>query len=455
MSLIAPWEENIAPLEERRKEMGDPLLWGLPARCTPFHPARYKKALTLPPIRAYLLERKRWALVRAGRRSFKSELCGKRRLVSLGITREDKRYIAGAPTRQHAKDLWWIHLKGLSPSWTIADISEGELVITYRTGTRIFVRGMDVAARVEGDVLDGVMVDEFGDCPPETFATHLRPALSDSGGWFVGLGVSRTTYSQEYRELSEQARGDPTWGDYTWSSEQVLPPEEIASIQSVTDARTYAREYGGQFQEDAGRVYGYYDKEAHTPKQGVPFNFERPLVLCIDMNIPLCVWPIASYSTDKFVYAHDEIWDRNTDIFKMCILAKKKLIEFFGGSEERARSHKIEVFGDYSSASRRDATSTADAYNIIRQEFKGWHLVFKLHPNPNIQDRINAVNGRLRSADGKVHAAIDAKCTYMVQDFLKCTSSDVTKAIPTGDLTHSSDAFGYFCHYLMNRPSWK
>jgi len=71
--------------------------------------------------------------------------------------------------------------------------------------------------------------------------------------------------------------------------------------------------------------------------------------------------------------------------------------------------------------------------------------------NPRERVRVNAMNSRLQSADGRVHLLVDpVKCPHVVMDlegvcYRQGTSEIDKKSSPT--LTHLSDALGYYVNY--------
>ena len=108
-------------------------------------PERWFEMLPHPEQMRLVNSPARWKVVAAGRRSGKTERA-KRRLVEAALDPPavpTPTFIAAAPTRDQAKRIWWDDLKALSPRQWITGISESELTIHYKTGSRLMVVGMD------------------------------------------------------------------------------------------------------------------------------------------------------------------------------------------------------------------------------------------------------------------------------------------------------------------------
>jgi len=69
--------------------------------------------------------------------------------------------------------------------------------------------------------------------------------------------------------------------------------------------------------------------------------------------------------------------------------------------------------------------------------------------NPQVKDRINAVNSMLQSADMKRHLFLNPKCRKIIKDLLdvsyKENTCEIDKTNP--ELTHASDGLGYWIDY--------
>lgn len=399
-----------------------------------------------PTIKRFRSEVKRFKTVHAGRRSFKTEI-GKRTVVSACYGTKDEAFFFGAPTRDQAKRIVWPDVKALSFPDLISDYSESELWIKYKTGCELWVLGFDKPERFEGKRWKGGVLTEFPHFKESTWNESIMPALRDTKGWAIIEGVPEG--KNHYFKLSEYARtsGDPEWADYQWLSADVMDADEVAKERARLDPRTYRQEYEGSFESYEGRAYPYFERDIHWC--AVPILDSLPLIVCCDFNIDPCLWEIGQDNYpikqldgkfERGTVIHEEIKQRQTDIWKMCAYAKERLAQH--------RNRRIIFYGDYSSSSRRDVSAIHSSWEIIRGEFSAWDVDFRMRSNPRILDRVNAFNSRLRSADGSVRVLINPKCAELTEDLEQVDMAMLTEhKSEAKDRTHASDAVGYFMHY--------
>ena len=360
------------------------------------------------------------------------------------MAKQNQSLFFGAPTRGQAKRIAWKDIKALTPKWAISAISDGELWIRYKTGSELWVIGFDAPERFDGKPQwHGGVLDEYADMKPEVWTEHVEPALRDTRGWcwFVGVPEGKN----HFYDLVEDARSgkNEQWADYCWYSSDVMHPDEIEEVKSRLDGRTYRQEYEGSFESYEGRVYSYYDNDIHRVERGLePY----PIFIACDFNVTPAVWEIGQ-DTNEFTYVYDEVSLSNTDVFKMCAELKARLTTIFDEDKELLKRFPLRFYGDYSGMGR-SFNGTLSSWEIIKQHFTGWNVEFRLQHNPNIVDRVNAVNARMRSSDGGVSFGCSKRCVQLIKDFNMCEMDDLKKnKNQAGDRTHASDALGYMIHY--------
>jgi hypothetical protein len=123
---------------------------------------------------------------------------------------------------------------------------------------------------------------------------------------------------------------------------------------------------------------------------------------------------------------------------------------------------KLEIHGDPAGKSRHTSQVAGSDYDIIREILRS-HRQFEIShcvkgKAPIIKDRVNAVNKMLRNQLGEIRLYVDPKCKMLVRDLenvkWKLDSSGNTTgqlAKEQKDLTHVSDALGYFIETRFGR----
>lgn len=387
----------------------------------------------------------RFIVVPAARRSGKTEVSKRKLVMSLWDCLvsprpwEQPRFFAAAPTREQAKRIWWNDLIRLIPASWRADVLQSELKIVTKWGAELIVVGLDKPARIEGVSWDGGVIDEYSDCPVGCWQNHIRPALSDRNGWAWLIGVpDRMAPGQiQYEEMVHRAKSgtDPEWACYHWPSADILPPEEIESARRSMDPRTFEQEFLGRFIIAGGKAFP--DFETHYPGahvKDVPYDPALPLCWSLDFNIdPMCSLVIQHHKGEVRVIDELILPDTRTEIACETFL-------------DRAEKNKwnltgLAIYGD-ASGSARDSTSGTSDWAIIRNTLKNYSPKMKVpKANPSIKDTINAVNAKIKAADGSSNLLIDKRCTQII--------NDLRSAIWPSDLEpqHALAGLRYFTEY--------
>jgi hypothetical protein len=387
--------------------MPTPLNHTWTSRWTPLRPHPEQLRLWRDPSR--------FKIVPAGRRSGKTEI-SKRKLVESLFRKtwhgQPGRFFAAAPTRDQAKRIWWQDLCDLiRPEWK-AVTANGELKIRTTKGAELWVIGLDRPQRMEGVSWDGGVIDEYADCRPGTFDAHIRPALADRRGWLWLIGVpdvdgpAQVEYERFYSLAIKHE--DPEWAAFHWASADILPESEIESAKRRMDPRLFQQEMLGQFILTGGRAFPDFLYDIHV--KPVEYDPKLPVCWSLDFNInPMCSGVIQH--KDGHVYVLDELAlpDTKTDVAVTTFL-------------ERAADHGwnlqgLHIFGD-ATGNARDSTSGISDWIIVRNRLAHLCPHMKVpRANPGIKETINAINAKLKSADGTVSLTIDPRCHGLVNDF--------------------------------------
>ena len=371
------------------------------------------------------------------------------------------RYFHGAPTRAQAKDIFWERLKNNTKRYWRRRPAEGELVVFLRNGTEIHVEGLDRPERIEGQPWHGCHITEIGNVKNGSWEAHIRPVLSDTGGWAIFDGVPEGRRGDLYRFAQKATDGvipsavpmvgvyressdDPAWCYYHWISADVLPLEEIEAAKRDMDPRMFRQEYEGSFENYEGLLYHTFTDRNINPRIAEYKDFE-PLYLTCDFNKAPMVWEVAQIRP---------IASRRTvlNIVELSISIGAKTVHNTDLFIKRFKNHKNRIVYLHGDASGQwDSTvSYQTDYKIIQDKLHsaGWKVVNKLRSgNPSVNDRVNITCSLLQPAMGKPRHYVHPDCHFLIQDYRGVV--DDGKGSKDKDdpmLTHASDANDYLVY---------
>ena len=110
-------------------------------------------------------------------------------------------------------------------------------------------------------------------------------------------------------------------------------------------------------------------------------------------------------------------------------------------------TQRIECFPDPAGSARKTSAGGATDHNILANA--GFAVKAPRAHTP-VKDRINALNSRLCSADGKRHLFVDPKCKHTLNSLEKYCYKEGTQ-VPDKDsgFDHMFDALSYAVDYLF------
>jgi len=179
--------------------------------------------------------------------------------AALRCSKSEPRFAYIAPYYAQAKDVVWTYVKQYTRGIPGATINESELRVDFPNGARLRLYGADNYDRMRGIYLDGVVMDEFADQPPQAWREVIRPALADRQGWalFIGTPKGRNAFYDVY----QQATKSPEWFDLKLKASEtsLIVPAELEAMRAQMSANEYAREMECDF--DAAIEGAYYAEE--------------------------------------------------------------------------------------------------------------------------------------------------------------------------------------------------
>ena len=190
----------------------------------------------------------RWACLVCHRRMGKTVACvnelGARAIYS---QKKDARYAYIAPFYRQAKDVAWQYVKEyLKP--IIRKVRESELRVELINGAWITLYGADNPDALRGLYLDGVVLDEFGDCRPSLWGSVILPTLIDRQGWAVFIGTPKG--KNQFYDVHMRAISDSAWFSMhaPASTTNIIPHEELVEMATQMSEHEYAREIECSFE---------------------------------------------------------------------------------------------------------------------------------------------------------------------------------------------------------------
>jgi len=407
-----------------------------------YHPEQYRLATST----------KKFAYVTAGRGSGKTEIAKRRLVAYLAVKKpwDDPRYFYAAPTYAQAKRIAWHSILRLIPTeWIAANgIDRSELCIRTIFGSELWVVGLDRPQRIEGVQWDGGVMDESCDIRPKTFDLSVLPALLHRNAWCWRIGVPKRfgIGAAEFRKAWMKARkGELEDSDgYTWSGEDILPPDALKMIKSMVDQKDYDEQIRAKFVSTAGGIFYAFDEDRNV--RPCTYDPSKPILVGSDFNVdPMC-WVIAQrhgpgdVDTD-WLEVMDEIWLRDTNT--------PATLDVLW---DRYHTHKsgFEFYGDATGKARKSSASISD-YMHIRNDWRfldGGRVVRYLKSNPPKADRFAACNGLICSADDTRRLYIDTRCKHLIDEMTSRTFKPGTSIPDDSDLDvgHITDALGYLVY---------
>ena len=204
--------------------------------------------------------------------------------------KKDARYAYVAPFRQQAKETSWLYLKDAARPFIKSekDIRESELRVRLINGSWVTLYGSDNPDALRGIYLDGVILDEYGDCRPNLWHEVILPTLSDREGWALMIGTPRG--KNAFFDAIMHAKTDPDWYHMILKASEsgILPPKELAQMRALMSEDQYAQELECSF--DAAVLGTYYasiismmEDKGHMSKSNL-YDPEQKVHIALDLG---------------------------------------------------------------------------------------------------------------------------------------------------------------------------
>lgn len=324
--------------------------------------------------------------------------------------------------------------------------------------SEIVFKSADLYQNLRGATLNGAVLDEVREMPPEVWSMVIQPMLATTQGW--AAFVSTPNGYDFFYDLAERARADTTgtWGLYHAPStaNPLFSMAEYERLKREMPQAQFEQEIEALFRDlTAGKAYITFTQANlcdHNPLAlpGAPLNPWLPVVVACDFNLSPMAWTLGQERAGSWHWL-SEIWLKGSHTQE----AAQELVARLKGwiAAGYMRNHpQVVVAGDSSSNAGQRAAAGKSDYDILLGALREAGISYDNRTpasNPHVKDRVNTVCGLLRSADGTVRLTVDPKgCPMLTRDLQRVVwkpNSTVLDQTSNPELTHASDGIGYAC----------
>ncbi len=194
-----------------------------------------------------------------------------------------------APYFAQAKDIAWSRL--LEKLTLLPDhmykTNGSDLSVTFYNNAFIKLMGAEDPDRLRGNVLDGIVADEYAFWKNgSTFIKAIRAALEIKKGGCTFISTPNG-YNFFY-DLFCNENLDDEWKSFHYTSydNPYLTKDGLDRIKLTTPALTFAQEYMAEFNKPEGAIWGEFSRDLHViPKYRA--NNESPIYASLDFGFAI------------------------------------------------------------------------------------------------------------------------------------------------------------------------
>ena len=340
-----------------------------------------------------------------------------------------------APTYRQARQICWSKLKEVAiENDLISYINETDLTIRLHNNSEISLRGADRSAdSLRGVGLNFLVLDEFADIPSDAWFSVLRPTLSDTKGSALFCGTPRGYGNWAY-DLFCKGNEDNEWTSFQFTTIDggQVDQEEIDAAKNDLDERTFRQEYLATFETYAGAIYYNFDREENVRKLDAD---ETAIHIGMDFNI------------DPMSAAVFQIHNNIINFIDEIVIYSSNTEELVREIKTRYPNKRIIVYPDPACRQRKTSAGGKTDLNILQNA--GLTVRVK-NVHPQVRDRINAVNSRLKNTNDQRMMFIDPKCKNIIRGLERHLYKEgTTQPDKDSGFDHMNDAIGYAVDYLF------
>jgi hypothetical protein len=307
-------------------------------------------------------------------------------------------------------------------------------ILFTEVGSKVLFRSLDDYERLRGTNLAWFGIDELTYCREEAWL-RLEARLRDpQAKMLAGYAVwTPKGFDWVYRRfIDNPVEGYGVVVAKPHENRHLLDqiPDFYDRLKRSYDARFYEQEVLGQYLNvSAGRAYNAFDRAENVKAQ--EFNPWQPLLWATDFTVEPMASIVAQADGDRMRVLDEVVLSRVT--------AEEACVEF---ARRFSEAQRVIIYGD--------TTGGCIDYSLMRRAFQEQcmrNVEFRTpSSNPSVRDRLDIINGSLRSPYGERRLLVDPRCKELILDLEQVVLIEGTTMIDkTKDprRTHISDALGY------------
>jgi len=315
-------------------------------------------------------------------------------------------------------------LRQIFSSFDNAKLNETDMSVIFDNGAELAVKGADNEHNLRGVELTKCVMDEMAFIKPHVWEEIIYPMLATTQGEVLFIGTPKG-YDIMY-DLYSRGQSDKDWRSWQFKTIDggFVPREEIERAKRTMDEVIFRQEFEASFETTGNRAAYNFNRDTHCTKAK---ELSTALWWGVDFNVDYMTAVLACQFTDGNIHFFDEIRLKNSNTEELAVEMKKIAPD-------------IECYPDPAGKAR-STTSRRSDHQILRDH--GFMIRAKAS-HPSHIDRLNALNRKLKDADGKVGMTIDPSCVYLIKDLEQC-QRDKRGGLAKDqiDLTHALDACSY------------
>ena len=328
------------------------------------------------------------------------------------------------PTYRQGKMIVFPILRQMFHGFVGAKLNESEMSVMFENGAELAVKGADNENNLRGVALTRCVMDEMAYIKPNVWEEIVYPMLATTQGEVLFIGTP-SGYDMMY-ELYSKGQSEKNWKSWQFKTIDggFVPKEEIERAKRSMDEVIFRQEFEGSFETTGNRAAYNFERELHCIKTK---ELSNNLWWGVDFNVDFMTAVLACQYTDGTIHFFNELRLKNSNTEELSIEMKKI-------------APNIECYPDPAGKAR-STTSRRSDHQILRDH---GFLIRAKKSHPSHIDRLNALNRKLKDAEGKVGMTVEPSCRFLVKDLEQCQRDkrgglDKTQM----DLTHALDACSY------------